>query len=269
LTREEADRLIDAVCDRAAKLNKDTRHPFTYQTIYLFGSCLNHKEHPGDVDLALEIRYRGGGELPQPSPIPFVPAGDFGRATGSLYGRGERFKISLHHYRELLAMGTPHKCIWTRKTGRLQGAIIRPTARPESKIAITRTKSSEQNYQKQIDALAARIRAVQRWPKPPALELSGVKEVSPSKWRKLQANPWVLAHAHEMCLPECATKTALAKALAKCKSREANYGKRWAAAYVKTSMRLNPWTFRANGRLLRKSPASTKRTSVRERGQLR
>jgi hypothetical protein len=205
------------------------------------------------VDIALEISYRGGGEVPQPSPIPFVPPGDFGRATGSLYGRGERFKLSLHHYRELLAMGTPYLCIWARKTGPLKRVIIRPTLRPESKIAITRTKSSEQNYQTQIDALAARIRAVQRWPKPPTLELRGVDEVSPSKWRKLQENPWVLAHAHQMCLPKCATKTALNKALAQCESREANYGRRWAAAYVKTSMRLNPWTLRANGRLLRKS----------------
>jgi len=207
--------------------------------------------------MALDISYRGGGELTQPSPIPFVPPGDFGMATGSLYGRGERFKISLHHYRELLAMGTSYRCIWTRKTGRLEGATIRPPARPESKIAITRTKSSEQNYQKQIDALATRIRAVQRWPKPPALELEDVDEVSPTKWRELQENRWVLAHAHQICLPHCATKTALTRALAQCKSREAIYGKKWAAAYVKTSMRLNPWTFRPNGRLLRKSSSKS------------
>ena len=149
-------------------------------------------------------------------------------------------------------MGTPYKRIWARKTGPLKRVIIRPTLRPESKIAITRTKSSEQNYQTQIDALAARIRAVQRWPKPPMLELTDVDEVSPTKWRKLQEKPWVLAHAHQMCLPICATKTALTKALAQCKSREANYGKRWAAAYVKTSLWLSPWTFRANGRLFRK-----------------
>jgi hypothetical protein len=262
LTRQEADRLIDVVCDRATKLNKDDHHRFTYQTIYLFGSCLNHKEHPGDVDIALDISYRGGGELPQPSPIPFVPPGDFGRATRSLYGRGERFKISLHHYRELLAMAAPYRCIWTRKTGRLEGAIIHPPARPESKIAITRTKSSEQNYQKQIDALAARIRAVQRWPKTPALELEDVDEVSPTKWRELQESPWVLAHAHQMCLPECATKTALTKALAQCKTRESKFGKRWAAPYIKTSLRLNPWSLRPNGRLLLKKPVSKKPSKV-------
>jgi hypothetical protein len=269
LTRQEADRLIEAVCDRAAKLNKDGHHPFLYQTIYLFGSCLKHKEHPGDVDLALEIRYRGGEEVPQPSPSPLAPPGDFGRATRLLYGRGERLKLSLHHHRELLAMGAAYKRIWTRRTGRTKAGIIRPVRRPEGKTAITLTKRSEQAYQNQINALAARIRAVQRWPKPPTLELRGVDEVSPTKWRELQENPWVLAHAHQMSLPKCATKAALTKALARCKSREAIYGKRWAAAYVKTSMRLNPWTFRANGRLLRKSPASTKRTSVRERNQLR
>jgi hypothetical protein len=262
LTREAADRRIDAVCDRAAKLNKDACHPFTYRTIYLFGSCLNHKEHPGDVDMALDISNRGGGELSQPSPIPFGPTGDFGRATGSLYGRGERFKLSLHHYRELLAMGTSYKCIWTRKAGRLEGAIIRPPTRPESNVAIARTKNSEQNYQKKIDAFANRIRAVQRWPEPPMLELDGVDEVSPAKWREFQENRWVLAYAHEMCLPKCATKTALTKALAQCKSREANYGKKWAAAYVKTSIRLNPWMFRPDGRLLKKSPATTKRTNA-------
>jgi hypothetical protein len=253
LSRKEADRLIEAVCARAAKLNQDAHHPFVYQTIYLFGSCLTHKALPGDVDIALEISYQGGGEVPQPSPIPFVPPGDFGKATSSLYGRGERFKISFHHCQELLAMGTPYQCIWTRKKGRVKGVIICPTLRPEALAAITHTKRSERNYQSQIDALAARIRAVQRWPKPPTLDLGGVDEVSPTKWRELQENRWVLAHAHQMCLPNCATKTALTKALAKCKSREAIYSKKWAAAYVKTSMRQNPWTFRANGRLLRKS----------------
>ena len=182
-----------------------------------------------------------------------MPPGDFGRATGSLYGRGERFKLSLHHHRELLAMGTPYKRIWTRKAGQLNGTIIRPTLRPEAVTAITRTKRSEQSYQKQIDALASRIRAVRRWPTRPSLDLSSVDTVSPSKWRKLQENPWVLAHAHQMCLPKSATKTALTKALAQCKSRESEFGKRWAAAYVKTSMQLNPWTLRENGRLLRKS----------------
>jgi hypothetical protein len=204
------------------------------------------------VDLAFEIRYRGGGAVPQPSPSPFVPPGDFGRATRSLYGRGERLKLSLHHHRELLAMGTPYKRIWTRKTGHLRGVIIRPTPGPEAKTAIARTKIAERNYQSQIDALAARIRAVHRWPRPPLLDLRGVDEVPPSKWRELQKNTWVLAHAHQMCLPKSATKTALTKALAHCKSRESEFGKRWAAPYIKTSLRLNPGSLRANGRLLRK-----------------
>jgi hypothetical protein len=40
LSFQEANGLINAVCDRAAKLNSDPHYPFVYQTIYLFGSCL-------------------------------------------------------------------------------------------------------------------------------------------------------------------------------------------------------------------------------------
>ena len=258
LTRQEADKLISAVCDRAAMLNKIDDCPFIYRTIYLFGSCLKRKQHPGDVDIALEIRYRRGGEVSQPNPVPFTSPGDFGKATRLLYGRGERFKVSLHHYRELLEMGTDYRRIWTKAAGRVEEAILRPTLRPGGKAAISRTKRAERKYQEQIDALEARIRAVQRWLKPPSLDLGGVKTVSPSRWRKLQQNPWVLAHAHQMCLPKCATKTALSKALARCKSRESEFGKRWAAPYIKTSLELNPWSLRANGRLLRKKPLPKK-----------
>lgn len=256
LSRQEAETLISAVCDRAAMLNKDADCPFVYRTICSFGSCLIRKPHPGDVDIALEVRYRRGGEVPQPNPIPFTSPGDFGRATRLLYGRGERFKLSLHHYRELLEMGTPYKRIWTKAAGRMEEAILRPTFRPGAKAAISRTKKAERKYQEQIDAFAARVQGVQRWLKPPSLDLSRVKTVSPRKWQTLQESRWVLAHAHQMCLPRCATRTALTKALAKCKSREANFGKRWAAAYIKTSMRLNPWTVRPNGRLLRKGSRS-------------
>jgi hypothetical protein len=44
----------------------------------------------------------------------------------------------------------------------------------------------------------------------------------PSKGREFQEHLWVLAHAHQMYLPKCATKTALTQAVAQCKSREAN-----------------------------------------------
>ena len=262
LTRQEANRLIDAVCDLATKLNRDRHHPFVYQTIFLFGSCLKHKENPGDVDLALEIQYRGGGEVSQPSPIPIVSPGDFGKATRPLYGRGERFQLSFHHYRELLAMGTAYQRIWTRTAGRVVEETKRPRLPTGGEAAISHAKRAERNYQRQIDQLAARIRAVRRWLKPPALDLRGVDEVSASKWRKLQENPWVLAHAHQMCLPECATKKVLSKALARCKSRESEFGKRWAARYIKTSIQLNPWSLRANGRLLRKTPLPKKPARV-------
>jgi hypothetical protein len=253
LSFQEANGLINAVCDRAAKLNSDPHYPFDYQTIYLFGSCLTNKEHPGDVDLSLEILFRGGGEIPQPSPIPFTPPGDFAKAARPLYGRGERFKLSFHHHRELFAMGTPYKRIWTKESGIVDGRIIHRRSRPELMAAAARRKRGERTYQQQVDALAARIRAVSKWPKPPVLDLSGVEAIPPSKWRKLQQNPWVLAHAHQMCLPDCPTKRALSRALARCNSRESHYGKRWAASYVKTSMRLNPWTLRSNELLLRKT----------------
>jgi hypothetical protein len=57
LTRQAADHLINAVCDRAAKLNRDAHGEFIYRTIYLFGSWLTNKELPADVDIALEIQY--------------------------------------------------------------------------------------------------------------------------------------------------------------------------------------------------------------------
>jgi hypothetical protein len=145
LTRQAADHLINAVCNRAAELNRDAHSEFIHRTIYLFGSCLTNKELPGDVDIALEIQYRGGGEVPQTSPIPFTPPGDFGRATRSLYGRGERLQISLHHHLELFAMATPYRRIWTKEAGRIEAVTIRPKPRFRAMTSIARTKKAERN----------------------------------------------------------------------------------------------------------------------------
>jgi hypothetical protein len=86
-------------------------------------------------------------------------------------------------------MVTPYKRIWTKESGIVDGRIIHRRSRPELMAAAARRKRGERTYQQQVDALAARIRAVSKWPKPPVLDLSGVEAIPPSKWRKLQQNP--------------------------------------------------------------------------------
>jgi|GEM_PF-2697056 hypothetical protein len=254
LTKDQAEVLIDEVCQRAQKINEDWDSEFTYDKIYLFGSCLTDKPNPGDVDLALEVQYRDGDEVPEPSYYVFASAGTFDRAAGLIRGRGNRRIVAIHHYKELIAIGAPNRLIWTQEEGRVQESIIAPQREKKYAEDEARKKAHHKKDQAELDDFAARARSTENWPAPPILALDSVPDISRGKWLELQGNDLVLSYAHLMCLPESALRSTVAEKIAAWNYTPAQRAKAqmWAPRYVKAGTRYNPWIPRANGRLLRK-----------------
>jgi predicted nucleotidyltransferase len=58
LKKDRSEALLREVAQRAADVNNDPRYPDYVKALYLFGSVVNHKERPSDVDVAVELRRR-------------------------------------------------------------------------------------------------------------------------------------------------------------------------------------------------------------------
>lgn len=254
LTRDEAETLLARICSEAELLSQEGGY-YTYGRIFLFGSCLHGAELPNDLDLGVEV-FGDGKLVPEPSYVPFTRS-EFDCAVKPLNVRRPRH-VSLHHVNEMLGIGASHKLVWSAQTGRVTDAPI---------ITLTRTTTTTEQWvrklqshdakQAELDQMADRISRMASWPQLPMLDLDGEPDITRQRWKALQENSYVLALAHLRCLPGAELRTEVMRQWREMEhtgdARKVSAAHRWTGAYIKAGLRYNPWTLRANGRLLKRT----------------
>jgi hypothetical protein len=58
LRRSSIDAALNKLLERVEAINRNERLTHRVTAVVLFGSCLTDKEHPGDVDIAVDLAFR-------------------------------------------------------------------------------------------------------------------------------------------------------------------------------------------------------------------
>jgi hypothetical protein len=259
LTLNEARTYIAKVLDRARELNNSPQFKYTIQNIYLYGSCLRGAEKPKDIDLAVELTHEGNF-VPYVLSGPFGPRTEFDSIIVPLSLRKPAV-ISLHHIDEVRSIGAPHKLIWNAEKGAVGNAPIltTPVVSPSAKDYFSKLRMRAER-QKQFDAISHYVESIQKWPVMSDINVDTAPDLSFETYDELQDSTLLLALAHLHCLPSGALREQVQSALTALRAQkspnapiDSNWQKaeEWVPAYIKASIRYNPWSFRPNGRLLK------------------
>ena len=252
ITREEANKLLKTLINRATVLNKTSESEFFFEEIHVFGSYLTDKPLLGDLDIGIKVAYTDCSPVPEPSYRIFEHRSPFHKAAKLLCGK-ELKSVGAHHIAEMKHIHVASQCVWAHQKNKIQKNIIPACHTSEELERISDSLQHKAETQQTLDNLTNTVKAITSWPEIEALNLTEVPLIPYTAYTEMFAKCDILDLAHYLLLPDGNLKSEI-KAL-NIQNKSAKKGSellQQALCLIKASIAYTEWKTDRKGRLIHK-----------------